>query len=352
MDFWHAHMPEGMILRSGCDWHLDPLNIHTVEAFLQTRGLVPAEVEPLSIELYREYARWFQQEKRIEAIPELVQRLDLARTSDYRFAARLTDGRTVEARDVVIAVGFEYFKNVPEDVVSLLPAGRYSHTCDLVDFRKLAGRKCLIIGGRQSAFEWAALIAEKGTAAVHVCHRHETPEFTESDWRWVGPLLDRIERDPAWFHALPGEERDAIDRRFWVEGRLKLEPWLGPRVQRASITLWPNSRVVGCRPSATGSLRVELDGGRALTADHVVFATGYAVDVDRVPFLAAGNLLDELASSDGQPVLGPDFQSSIPGLYITSMMATGAFGSFLAFTVSVRSAARMIVRAIAGASST
>ena len=39
MDFWHAHMPRGMYLRSACDWHLDPLNVHTIERYLTTRHL-------------------------------------------------------------------------------------------------------------------------------------------------------------------------------------------------------------------------------------------------------------------------------------------------------------------------
>lgn len=346
MDFWHAHMPDGMILRSGCDWHLDPLNVHTIEAFIGTRGLVPSDVEPLSIELYREYASWFRQEKKIDVIPELVQRLDRVPEDDVRFRATLEGGRTIAARDVVLAVGFEYFKNVPEDLAALLPEGRYSHTCDLVDFAPLAGRSCLIIGGRQSAFEWAALIAEAGASAVHVCHRHETPRFDESDWSWVPPLLDETERDPVWLRDLPTEEREGLERRFWQEGRLKLEPWLAGRLDRDSVTLWPNRRVEACSPSAGGRLEVRLDDGHTLTVDQVVLATGYKVNVKRVPFLAAGNVLEEMETSEGHPVLDATLESSVPGLYVTSMMATRDFGSFFAFTVSARSAARMIVDAI------
>ena len=28
MEFWRANMPRGMFLRSACDWHLDPLDVH------------------------------------------------------------------------------------------------------------------------------------------------------------------------------------------------------------------------------------------------------------------------------------------------------------------------------------
>lgn len=347
MDFWHAHMPDGMLLRSGCDWHLDPLNVHTIEAFIQTRGLVPSDVEPLSIELYREYASWFRREKKIDVMPQLVQRLDRVPEDGFRFKARLEDGHTIVTRDVVLAVGFEYFKNVPEELAALLPEGRYSHTCDLVDFAALAGRSCLIIGGRQSALEWAALIAEAGASAVHVCHRHETPRFEESDWSWVPPLLDETERDPAWLRNQSPEERERLERRFWQEGRLKLEPWLAGRLDRDSVTLWPHRRVMACSHSAGDRLEVRLDDAHTLTVDHVVLATGYKVNLERVPFLAAGNVLEEMETSEGHPVLDATLQSSVPGLYVTSMMATRDFGSFFAFTVSARGSARIIVDAIA-----
>ncbi|CAN5771187.1 MAG: hypothetical protein H0W11_10660 [Gemmatimonadetes bacterium] len=80
--------------------------------------------------------------------------------------------------------------------------------------------------------------------------------------------------------------------------------------------------------------------------DQVILATGYKVEVSRVPFLARGKLLAEVTTSNGFPVLDEHFQSSVPGLYFTSFAATQDFGPFFAFTVSVRSAARIIGTAI------
>ena len=79
---------------------------------------------------------------------------------------------------------------------------------------------------------------------------------------------------------------------------------------------------------------VALDDGKVLTVDQVVLATGYKVDLARVPFLASG-LRARLQVRDGFPVLDEHFETSIPGLYVTSLAATRDFGSFLAFTVSV-----------------
>ncbi len=65
MSFWRKHMPVGMVLRSGWDWHLDPTGRDSLEAFLATRGQVAAAVEPLSLALYLEYADWFQRRQGI-----------------------------------------------------------------------------------------------------------------------------------------------------------------------------------------------------------------------------------------------------------------------------------------------
>ena len=78
MEFWKRHMPEGMLLRSASDWHLDTLDEDTIEAFLAERGQAPADVEPLSLDLYLRYAAWFQERKALAPLPLIVERLDLA----------------------------------------------------------------------------------------------------------------------------------------------------------------------------------------------------------------------------------------------------------------------------------
>ena len=66
----------------------------------------------------------------------------------------------------------------------------------------------------------------------------------------------------------------------------------------------------------------------------------------QVPLLAQGNLLQRLETRNGSPVLDERFQSSVPGLFITSMPAAQVFGPFLAFTVSVRASAKVIASAL------
>ena len=339
MEFWIAHMPKGMYLRSGCDWHLDPEGVDTIERYLAEHDLTVAQVTPLSLERYLDYARWFVARKRLDIRPTYVTRLDY--TGDA-FEANLDDGGRIVAGNVVVAIGFRYFAHVPPELADRLPAGRYAHTCDAVHLDAYADRRVLIIGGRQSAFEWAALLREAGARQVHLSYRHDTPRFTEADWSWVTSIVDGMVDDPTWFRNLSSEEKERYRYRLWAEGRLKIEPWLAARVNRPNISLHPRTRVMRAEVLPDDSLVATLDSGEHIEVDSIIVATGYAVDVWRVPFLARGNLLDRLRIANGYPCLDAGFQSSVPGLFFTSFAAGQDFGPFFGFTVSVRAAAKIL----------
>ena len=334
MEFWRANMPKGMFLRSACDWHLDPLNIDTIEAYLKTQNKTPADVEPLSLDFYLTYAGWFQKQKQIQSRSLYIERLD---RNDH-FVAATRDGEVIKAQRVVLAPGFKHFAHIPDDLKAKLPAGRFQHTAEFVDFSDARNKRYLIIGGRQSAFEWAALLLEAGAAAVHLTHRHSSPAFAVADWSWVNPLVDNIAEDPNWFRRLSQIEKEDVNHRLWAEGRLKVEPWLEARLNDERVRVWPQTQIESC----SENLEVTLTNGEKFNVDEIILATGYKVDITRLPYLAAGNLLPQLETRNGFPVLDDHFETSVPGLFITSMPATQDFGPFFGFTISVRTSARLI----------
>src|SRR3954449_9709213 len=125
MGFWRDHMPPGMFLRSGADWHLDAAYEHTLERFLGDD--VP---DPLPLQRFLDYANWFQTQKGLEVREERVTALEPG------FVATLESGERLHARAVVAAPGVAYFANRPawaEDVPG-------EHTCDLIDFSGLQGQ--------------------------------------------------------------------------------------------------------------------------------------------------------------------------------------------------------------------
>ena len=347
MEFWKQNMPKGMFLRSACDWHLDPLDVHTIDGFLESLGKTARDVEPLSLDFYLSYADWFQQQKAIQSLPVYIEQLDRSVANDH-FVAKTRDGEMINAQSVVLAPGFKHFAHTPDDLKTKLPASGFQHTSEFVDFNDAKNKRYLIIGGRQSAFEWAALLLEAGASAVHLSHRHASPAFKAADWSWVNPLVDNIAVDPNWFRRLSQSEKDAVSHRLWAEGRLKVEPWLESRLKDERVRVWPQSELVSCTEHENGELLAALSNGETLKVDQVVLATGYKVNIARLPFLAAGNLLERLETRNGFPVLDDHFETSVPGLFITSMPAMQDFGPFFGFTISVRTSAKLICQRLMG----
>lgn len=341
MAFWKHNMPGGMLLRSGLDWHLDASEVHTLEAFLEERGIPRTAAKPMPVETFRDYAEWFRECKQINVQPLYVDRVDRV---DGLFAAHCDNGETIRARRVVAAPGLAPFANVPGELSAGLPCDRMAHTAKLVDFRRLAGKRCLIVGGRQSAFEWAALMIEEGVESIDLVFRHDMPRFVTSDWSFTDAMIDNTMRVRGWFRRLDPGEQEAIHKRFWSMGRLQLEPWLWPRVNKKNVRLWPNSRIAESR--TLGTIEARLDRGNWLSVDHVLFATGYRVDLSRVKYLAENVAQGRLRVKDGVPVLDEDFQTTLPGLHIVGQASAQDFGPFFGFIRGCIASARIVVASL------
>ncbi len=337
MSFWTDHMPEGMFLRSGIDWHLDASGVDTFEAFIEDSGISTAHIDPVPIDVFREYAAWFQSQKHVAVRDQHVSRLE---RDDEAFVASLDDGTQIAADVVVAAPGAAYFRQFPE-WASVLPGGVGAHTCDLVRFQELSGARVLVVGGRQSAYEWAALLSEHGAERVDIVHRHDVPRFERVSWKFVDPYMDATLDRPGWWRSLSATEQGEITRKFWQVGRLSLEWWLTPRLADERIRSWPGTHVVETAVGDSGTVSVALSSGDRLTFDRLVFATGYKADLPRVPYL--NGFAGSLEVVDGFPVLDEVFQSSIAGLYITGFASTRDFGPFFGFTRGCPAAATLIV---------
>ena len=341
MAFWKENIPENMYLRSGTDWHLDPYGNYSIETFLKTRNNTIEDVKPLPLTIFLDYAEWFQEQQNINVLDKLIVKLDYSE-EEKKYLITLKDSKEIKAKNVLIAIGFKFFKKLPVYLTKKLPAGSFTHTCDVVKFEKFKDKSVLIIGGRQSAYEWAALIAESGAKTVHISHRHERPKFAESNWSWIDPIMDQMVDNPEWYRTLNEKEQEEIEKKFWIEDSQKLEPWLLPRIDRENIKIWPLSNVVKCDEAKSGLYKVHMDDGRRLEVDHIILATGYKVDINKIPFLSSGNIIPKLNINEGFPDLDGYLQTSLPGLYMTSMIATKSFGRFFAYIASCRTSSQIV----------
>ena len=341
LGFWTDNMPAGMYLRSGPDWHLDASGVHTFEAFLEERGMVAADIDPVPIAVFLDYAAWFQRHKHVTVRESLV--TALRTDGDGSFLVTLDNGETLAAESVVAAPGVRYFQHLPEWAAPL-PQGLCSHTCELVRFEDFEGARVLIVGGRQSAYEWAALIGEHGAARVDIVHRHDVPRFERVSWKFVDAYIEQTLATPGWWRQLPPSGQQAIVREFWEVGRLTLEWWLTPRLRGDQFHRRPGVSVVAVATEDPAAAKVRLSDGTELGVDRIVCATGYKADVGRVPYLAG--VLNRVQVADGFPALDETFQTSLPGLYLPGFAATRDFGPFFGFTKGCPAAAELVTRGL------
>jgi thioredoxin reductase len=337
MSFWRDQMPADMFLRSGRDWSLDADGEHSFAAYFEERGYAADEHDPIPISVFLDHTEWFREQKGLDVEEILVESLA---STEGGFEARMSDRSTITAAKVLAAPGIAHFTQLPEWYDGV-PPQRRTHTSERVTFDDLAGARVAVIGGRQSAYEWAALLCDHGAARVDVVHRHDTPAFERVSWAFVDPYVEQTLQHRGWWRGLPEARRQAIAREFWQVGRLTLEHWLTPRLDPAVVRSRPRTHVTGVQTTQQGDVRLALSDDEVLEVDHVIAASGYRADLAAVPYLTG--VLDRVSVSDGFPDLSPGFETTLPGLFVTGFAATRDFGPFYGFTKGCPSAARIAV---------
>jgi len=354
MHRWQRQMPKGMFLKSeGRASSLsDPSASYTLARYCTEHGLAYSDtVKPVSVELFTEYALWFQRLFAPNVEDLLVTGVE--RTPDG-FEVRLSNGTSMRAGNVTVATGLECADNIPAEL-SLLPAELVSHSsqhCDLSHFR---GKDITIIGGGQSALETAALAAEQG-ASVRLLVRKPALGWNRVPVAGRRSVYQHL-RSPAshlglglglWFYSnAPTLFRRLPQRIRFEKVRTELGPagawWLKDRVI-GKVQILLHAFVSGAR----------IKGGRALldivgqdgripemATDHVICATGYRFALDRLPFLSQ-RLKSQVQTVQQQPVLSSAFESSVRGLYFTGVASASCFGPAMRFLHGARYTARCV----------
>jgi len=363
MTSWRNHMPVGMLLKStpNASSMSAPRPGCTLHDFCRISGLPHlAEEEQVSCDLFIRYGQWFQQ----QLVPDVesAQVCELAR-SGGQFHIKLDSGEELETATVVIASGLISFPYLPPEFAAAVPDGPspdaiLSHSSQHHDLTGFAGRRVAVIGAGQSALEGAALLHEAG-ASVHVLAR-EKARFGDPPKPVPAGGLHLPQPNsplgPSW--GLYPFSHAAACYRFLPENvRLSLvKKVLGPLG-----AWWLKDRVAGQFP-VTDECRVTQirdDGGKALLTvagqdgtrttqefDHVIAATGYRVELDRITYLSP-EVRARLRSVAGSPRLSPTLESSVPGLYFAGMAAAATFGPLMRFVCGTAFAAPRVSAAAA-----
>jgi thioredoxin reductase len=356
MQRWLAHMPKGMFLKSeGCASNLFDPTGYTLRQYCGERGLPYGQYgAPVSIEVFTQYGLAFQ--RRVVPAVENVMVTALDRSAAI-FKLRLASGETLTTHKVVVATGMTYTACIPE-ALAHLPGELLSHSGNHHDLSGFKGRNVTVIGGGQSALETAALLHETGADVRLIVRRssilwNKTPTQERSVYARTRHPMSKLgpglgpwfySNSPGLFRYLPRQVRIARVRKalgpagaWWLRDRVEglVPTMLGHVVQRAESR---GERIL---------LHLQGDDGavRQLTTNHVIAATGYRFDLRSLPFLS-DSLLSQLQSLQQTPILSPNFESSVSGLYFTGLASANQFGPAMRFLHGADYTARRVSRHI------
>jgi thioredoxin reductase len=358
MNAWANQMPKGMHLKSeGFASSLaDPEDRFTLGHYCRQEGLAYEDTAwPVPLGTFVAYGLAFQR----RFVPHLENKTVVSvQQSPIGFELRLHDGERLRARRLVIAVGITHFAHIP-CTLSALPKEFVSHSCAHSNLEGFRGRDVAVIGAGASALDLAALLHEAG-ASVQVIARSSVVRF--HDPPQPRSVADRILMPMTGIG--PGKQL-----YFYVNAPL-LFRWLPKRLRldRVRKTLGPapgwfiKDRVLGKVPLHLGldltsasiqngrpSLVLTDDAGgrKVFEFDHVIAATGYRVDVQRLGFLDP-KMRGKIRVTDQSPALSSNFESSVPGLYFVGVSAANTFGPLMRFACGARFTARRLSNHLAG----
>jgi thioredoxin reductase len=350
LNLWREHMPQGMYLRS--HWRATSLsapgNKYLFEDFLRASSNYKLSI-PVPIQAFIDYGLWFQK----LAVPNLDETyVSSIKGQDGRFVLTLADGRIIHSPSVIVAPGLYYYARRPV-VYDGFPPELVSHTVEHADFHRFAGQEVVVVGGGQAAVESAALLYEAG-AAVQL--------ITRGPIHWLGPdLPDKrsfweqlriptagiapgwrnlaLEHLPYLFYHVPQGRKDHIVRTSYGPAA---SDWLRERVI-GKVNLHEGVQIQKVHEVATG-IEVLVSANKSIKANHVLLATGYHVDIKRIPMLDP-SLLASIRTHMGAPVLNSWFESSVPGLYFIGITSLQSFGPLYRFVVGTKAAAQRVAAA-------
>jgi hypothetical protein len=358
MHRWRAQMPIGMFLKSeGRGSSLsDPTGHHTLARYCTEEGLQYGEWgEPVSRDVFVRYALSFQR----NLVPNLENSMvTTVRKSRDTFELELSGGERLDAEKIIIATGMEHMAYIPPEL-GQLPANLRSHSADHYDLSEFKGRDVTVIGGGQSAIETAALLHEEGVS-VRLLVRKPSVAWNPIPKMVRRTLYQRLRQPrtnlgdglqlwlycnaPYLFHHLP--QRIRLERSKNVLGPAGAW-WLKERIVGLSI-LFGHSVCSSEARGGRAALHVSDHDGRSrdLVTDHVIAATGYQFQLDRLPFLSE-DLRSRLRHERQLPILSSNFESSVPGLYFTGLASSYSFGPAMRFLHGANYTAQRISEQVA-----
>ncbi len=354
LESWRRFMPQGMLLKSerfaSNLW--DPKRRYTLRRYCEAQRLAYQAVgSPLSLELFLEYAEWFRQQTAIEPRDLKLRQL---RRAPGGFDLQLVDGTSFTSRRVVLATGHMVYRWVPPELAHL-PEPLLLHSTRIGDVRGYGGRDVCVIGAGQSALETAALLHENGARVRVLVRRAQVDWNTPSKPRslparivapdagvasgWKSFAVSELPRVFRW--CFPPEKRHRfVAGSYGPSGSW----WLRERVE-GRIAVLLRSQVLSAEAGGCG-VRLQVQGPAGtdvIDTQHVVAATGFQIDINRLEYLEPALTRSIAREAAGIPALDSRFETSVPGLFIVGVASAPVFGPIMRFMYGAKHVAPVLV---------
>lgn len=333
MDFWKNQMPQNMFIRTPHDFvsFSDSKEELTIHQFSKETG--KELTTPLPRPVFVEYAQWFAEKAGVKFTHELVTKISKI---DNLFEVISESGESFIAKNIVVATGVSDYLYIPE-YLRTFPTKLVSHTLGYTSFTEFKGKKVIVLGSGQSAWEAAGLLYRDG-ADVELIYRKDKPKYSGSREAEI-------------------ELRDAGDTFFNLSVHEKQQEW---GQAPGSIAHFLKPYVEGLVSQKTGvkvrsmeqinkdEIKLFLSDGEERIVNHVIVATGYHINLDKVPFLD-GQLLVSIERELGFnqfPKLNEVFESSIQGLYFAGPLSSHSHGPTFRFILGLKKTSFSIIPSI------
>jgi Pyridine nucleotide-disulphide oxidoreductase len=358
---WRTGMPAGMLLKSdGFASNLSaPAPNSSLADYCRNHNLPyhPTDI-PVPRQTFVEYGLDFQR----RFVPDLEERSVASVVRDGRLhRLTLDDGEELAARRVILACGITHYAVTPE-IFADLPSHSVTHASAHHDFTPFAGQDVTVIGAGASAVNSVVALSLAGARARLVA-RAPLLHFSSPPDGHPPSLGSRLRRPPSglgpgWrskvcceapglFRYVPARWRTVIVRRHLGPS----SPWhLKPTTDSSVEVL--TSRAVRHAEMNDGKVCLSLagvngDSPAMVTTDHVICATGYRVDIDRLTFLDEG-IRAGLRTVGRSPELSRTFESTVSGVYFVGLSAAVSFGPLMRFMHGDKFAATRISSHLVG----
>ncbi|QFT88168.1 Thioredoxin reductase [Bacillus sp. THAF10] len=330
MDFWKNQMPQDMFIRTPHEFVSlsDAKDEWTVQNFAKETGT--ELVTPLPRPVFVAYANWFAKKSGIEFTNEKVK---LVHNNGNYYEVISESGDRYLTKNVIVATGVEHYQYLP-NFLKDLPSHYVSHTSGYTDFSRFKDSKVVVMGSGQSAWEAAGLLHREG-AEVELVYRKEQPNYAGSRENEIA-LRDLGDV----FYSLPLEEKKA----GWGQSPGSVAHFLKPYVE-GIVPQSPGVEMVKVEPVNEAEIRILLSNGEEKIANYLIAATGFHINIDRVPFFKE-DLLNSIKREEGYasfPMLNESFMSNLPGLYFAGPLSSHSHGPTFRFILGLRKTAFSII---------